>query len=166
MAAMPANAQDSKVTLHVKDMPLGDVVKELRKQTGKDFLFSNREVDANHKVTVDVTAKPLKEVLPLVFGKNYRFEIEENVVIVRPFVQTTASGQKGLVVSGIVLDEKQQPLPGVTVQLVGTPWVRQPPKTVSSRFICRSRRERWSSRSWVSNINRWLSRKVRGILSG
>lgn len=106
MAAMPANAQDSKVTLHVKDMPLGDVVKELRKQTGKDFLFSNREVDANHKVTVDVTAKPLKEVLPLVFGKNYRFEIEENVVIVRPFVQTTASGQKGLVVRVIVLDEK------------------------------------------------------------
>ena len=120
MAAMPVNAQDSKVTLHVKDMPLGDVVKELRKQTGKDFLFSNREVDANQKVTVDVTAKLLKEVLPLVFGKNYRFEIEENVVVVRPFVQTTASGQKGLLVSGVVLDEKNQPLPGVTVKLMGT----------------------------------------------
>ena len=120
MTAMPVNAQDSKVTLHVKDMPLGDVVKELRKQTGKDFLFSNREVDANQKVTVDVTAKLLKEVLPLVFGKNYRFEIEENVVVVRPSVQTTASGQKGLLVSGVVLDEKQQPLPGVTVKLMGT----------------------------------------------
>ena len=120
MTAMPVNAQDSKVTLHVKDMPLGDVVKELRKQTGKDFLFSNREVDANQKVTVDVTAKSLEDVLPLVFGKNYRFEIEENVVVVRPFVQMTASGQKGLLVSGVVLDEKQQPLPGVTVKLMGT----------------------------------------------
>ena len=120
MAGIPASAQNDKVSLHVKDMPLGDVVKELRKQTEKDFLFSNREVDVNRKVTVDVTAKLLKDVLPLVFGKDYRFEISDNVVIVRPFVQVTASGQKGLVVSGVVLDEKQQPLPGVTVKLVGT----------------------------------------------
>ena len=117
---MPANAQDNKVTLHVKDMALGDVVKELRKQTGKDFLFSNREVNVDRKVTLDVTAKSLKEVLPMVFGKDYRFEVEENVVVVRPFVQTTSSGQKGVLVSGIVLDEKQQPLPGVTIKLMGT----------------------------------------------
>ena len=120
MAGMPASAQNGNITLHVKDMPLGDVVKELRKQTGKDFLFSNREVDANRKVTVEVVAKPLKEVLPLVFGKDCRFEISDNVVIVRPFVQVTASGQQGVVISGVVLDSKQQPLPGVTVKLMGT----------------------------------------------
>ncbi len=121
MTAMPVNAQDSKVTLHVKDMPLGDVVKELRKQTGKDFLFSNREVDANQKVTVDVTAKPLKDVLSLVFGKDFRFEISENVVIVRPFVAPAEGGQKGgFVVKGIVTDKQKQPLPGVTVKVANT----------------------------------------------
>ena len=120
VAGIPASAQNGNITLHVKDIPLGDVVKELRKQTGKDFLFSNREVDVNRKVTVEVVAKPLKEVLPLVFGKDYRFEISDNVVIVRPFVQVTASGQQGVVVTGVVLDGKRQPLPGVTVKLVGT----------------------------------------------
>lgn len=120
MVGMSAKAQDNKITIHVKNMPLGDVVKELKKQTGKDFLFSNREVNVESKVTIDVTAKPLREVLPLVFGKDYRFEIEANLVIVRPFVQTTNSGQKGIIVSGVVLDHKHQPMPGVTVKLEGT----------------------------------------------
>ena len=38
----PLFAQDRKVTLHVKEVPLGEVVKELIKQTGKDFLFSKK----------------------------------------------------------------------------------------------------------------------------
>ena len=121
MAWHPLHAQDKQVTLHVKDMPLGDVIKVLTRQTGKDILFSNREVNVDSKVTVDVTGVALKEVLPLVFGKDYRFEISENVVIVRPFVQTNASGQKtGMVVTGVVVDKNQQPLQGVTVKLVGT----------------------------------------------
>lgn len=77
------------MTLHVKELPLGEVVKELKKQTGKDFLFSNREVNVDRNVTVSVSNMALKEVLPLVFGKDYRFEVEENVVIVRPFVAVT-----------------------------------------------------------------------------
>lgn len=120
MAGIPASAQNNNVTLHMKDMPLGDVVKELTRQTKKDFLFSNREVNVDRKISVNVAGKPLKEVLPLVFGKDYRFEISENVVIVRPFVQVTASGQQGVVVTGVVLDNKQKPLPGVTIKLVGT----------------------------------------------
>ena len=120
MAGIPASAQNNNVTLHMKDMPLGDVVKELTRQTKKDFLFSNREVNVDRKISVNVAGKPLKEVLPLVFGIDYRFEISENVVIVRPFVQVTASGQQGVVVTGVVLDNKQKPLPGVTIKLVGT----------------------------------------------
>ena len=90
----PLFAQDKSVTLHVKELPLGEVVKELKKQTGKDFLFSNREVNVDRNVTVSVSNMALKEVLPLVFGKDYRFEIGENVVIVRPFVAVRTDGQK------------------------------------------------------------------------
>lgn len=117
----PLFAQDKSVTLHVKELPLGEVVKELKKQTGKDFLFSNREVNVDRNVTVSVSNMALKEVLPLVFGKDYRFEIGENVVIVRPFVAVTADGQKGgFVVRGVVTDTKKQPIPGVTVKVANT----------------------------------------------
>lgn len=117
----PLFAQDKGITLHMKEMPLGEVVKELKKQTGKDFLFSNREVNVDRNVSVNVSNMALKEVLPLVFGKDYRFEIEENVVIVRPFVAVTADGQRGgFVVKGVVTDTKKQPLPGVTVKVANT----------------------------------------------
>ena len=66
----PLFAQDRKVTLHVKEVPLGEVVKELKKQTGKDFLFSNREVNVSRNVSVSISNMTLKEVLPLVFGKD------------------------------------------------------------------------------------------------
>ena len=117
----PLFAQDRKVTLHVKEVPLGEVVKELKKQTGKDFLFSNREVNVSRNVSVSISNMTLKEVLPLVFGKDYRFEIEENVVIVRPFVAVTGDGQRsGFVVTGVVTDVKKQLLPGVTVKVANT----------------------------------------------
>ena len=117
----PLFAQDRKVTLHVKEVPLGEVVKELKKQTGKDFLFSNREVNVSRNVSVSISNMTLKEVLPLVFGKDYRFEIEENVVIVRPFVVVTGDGQRsGFVVTGVVTDVKKQLLPGVTVKVANT----------------------------------------------
>lgn len=117
----PLFAQDKSVTLHVKELPLGEVVKELKKQTGKDFLFSNREVNVDRNVTVSVSNMALKEVLPLVFGKDYRFEIGENVVIVRPFVAVRTDGQKGgFIVRGVVMDTKKQPIPGVTVKVVNT----------------------------------------------
>ena len=117
----PLSAQDSQVTLRVKEMSLGDVVKELKKQTGKDFLFSNREVNVERKVTLNVTNMALKEVLPLVFGKDFRFEISENVVVVRPFVAVTKDGQQaGIVVKGVVTDNRKQSLPGVTIKLVNT----------------------------------------------
>lgn len=69
----PLFAQNKQVTLHVKDIPLGDVVKELKQQTGKDFLFSNREVNVERKVTVNVTDMALKDVLPQVFWKRLPF---------------------------------------------------------------------------------------------
>ena len=121
MSWSPLFAQNKQVTLHMKDIPLGDVVKELKKQTGKDFLFSNREVNVDRKVTIDVSQMNLKDVLPLVFGKEYRFEISENVVIVRPFVEASNSGQRtGFVLKGIVRDVKKQPLPGVAIRLQNT----------------------------------------------
>lgn len=121
MSWSPLFAQNKQVTLHLKNTPLGDVVKELKKQTGKDFLFSNREVNVDRKVTIDVSQMNLKDVLPLVFGKEYRFEISENVVIVRPFVEASDSGQRtGFVLKGIVRDVKKQPLPGVAIRLQNT----------------------------------------------
>lgn len=121
MLAIPAKAQNDKITLQVKEMALGDVVKELKRQSGKDILFSNREVNVDKKITVDVVEKPLNEVLPLVFGKNFRFEISEKMVVVRPHASSANLGQQaGFSIVGVVTDTKKQPLPGVTVKLEGT----------------------------------------------
>lgn len=99
----------------------------------------------DRNVTVSVSNMALKEVLPLVFGKDYRFEVEENVVIVRPFVAVTGDGQRGgFVVRGVVTDTKRQPLPGVTVKVANTTVGTATNNAGQSCCVCRSRREVWS----------------------
>ena len=58
-----AIGQVKVVNLDVKDMTLRHVFDELKRQTDLDFFFSNRELDMNSKVTIQVQKTDLMEVL-------------------------------------------------------------------------------------------------------
>lgn len=110
-------AQEKTVDLDVKEMTLRDVFTELKKQTDMDFFFSNRELDMNSRVTVNVRKAELTDVLSRILGRRYTFEIVSGMVIIKPIVMRDSVVAKELVLKGIVKDKKGSPMPGVTVKL-------------------------------------------------
>lgn len=102
------------VTVHLKDAPLEEVLHSLESQTG--YVFLNRDVDMRQRVSLDVTDRPVSEVLELLFTpKNINFGIESGhiVISVRKEVAST-------VVSGRVLDPSGAPVVGAAVIVKGT----------------------------------------------
>lgn len=115
------NAQRQTVTLKVQDVSLAEAIRELQQQTHLDFFFSNKKVDVNQKVTLDVYQAKLEEVLKQIFGTGFQFEFMDDMVIIGPARNSSVlPQQKEIVVEGRVTDIHGEGLPGVSVTLKGT----------------------------------------------
>ena len=113
-------AQDVKrISLEAKDESLGEVLERLGEAYGKKFFYSERVVDVNERVTVNLKNATLDEALKAIFkGKEVRYEENENFVAIRE-VRNAVTVER-ILVRGVVRDENNYPLPGVTVVLKGT----------------------------------------------
>ncbi len=63
------NFPDSKVSLKVVNMPLGEVLKILELKTNFSFSYLNEELPLDEKVTLDVKDKPLQQILEILSAK-------------------------------------------------------------------------------------------------
>ena len=113
-------AQDVKrISLEAKDESLGEVLERLGEAYGKKFFYSERVVDVNERVTVNLKNATLDEALKAIFkGKEVRYEENENFVAIRE-VRNAVTVER-ILVRGVVRDERNQPMPGATVLLKGT----------------------------------------------
>lgn len=109
--------QDQKVTLNFRNRPVKDVLEEIKKQTGIGYAISSEIEKAIGRVTVNVKDKSVSEALETIFaGTDYTYRTVNNQIIVaeRP-------AQKGrITVSGTILDNFKDPLPGAVVFVKGT----------------------------------------------
>ena len=113
-------AQDQMVTLKVEGSTFKEVIAELKRQTQLDFFYSFNEVDVNRPVSLDVKNERIDDVLRLLLGSRFTWEYQDDIVIIKPTQADDEEEKKSVTVKGFVYDEKKQPMPGVTVQVVGT----------------------------------------------
>ena len=77
LLAMDTEAQNSIITFSSNSISVGQLIEEIEKQTDYLVVYSNREIDINHQVTIrDKSAKVssyLKEALAGM-GISYKFE--------------------------------------------------------------------------------------------
>ncbi|QEH42965.1 TonB-dependent receptor [Chitinophaga sp. XS-30] len=111
-----------RITLSRKDAAIRQVFQDIRKQTGYDFLYSNKVLASARPVSVSVQDATLDEVLRLVMkDQPLAYNIVEKTVIVKLYERpATRDTVPSIPVSGLVSDDKGQALPGVTVQVKGT----------------------------------------------
>lgn len=68
------------VTIRMTDVPLVQVMHSIEQQT--DYVFLNKDVDVNQKVSIDVTEKTVEDVLNVLFaGKDVDFRIESAHIV-------------------------------------------------------------------------------------
>ena len=115
-------AQEAKVSLRMEDASLEEIILELREQTGVRFFYSIDKIKSFTHLSVDAEEESLRDVLNrLLEGTGLTYTLLDDVVVIKDaVVQAQDSVRKSVTVRGFVYDEKEQPLPGVTVQVVGT----------------------------------------------
>ncbi|MBX3252553.1 MAG: TonB-dependent receptor [Chitinophagaceae bacterium] len=122
-----ANAQT--VTLHERNATLKEIFSEIKKQTGYAFFYNESLLAGTSPIDIDVREAPVTAVLdmclknfPLTYaliGNNIVIKQKEKPVEETKPAATVMSDTAKIKISGIVLDENDNPLEGATIQAKG-----------------------------------------------
>jgi len=116
--ASTAYSQDAKVTVRLNGSTVKQVLKEIENKTEFTFLYNDELIDVNRKVNLDVKDQAVSEVLDQLFkssGVIYRVVDQRIILTTPPQVSPVNRQQQTLIISGVVNDDKGEPLPGVNV---------------------------------------------------
>lgn len=114
------------ITFKKNNASLQDLFREIRKQTGYNVLWQKGKVDETKRLNAAFESSPLEEVLDKALtSQSLSYEIVNKTVVIKPkdhgIIDRVASYFARINVNGKVLDsETNQPVPGVTVKLIGT----------------------------------------------
>lgn len=111
------------VTLSQRNISLDQAFKEIRKQTGYAFLYTDEQLQHLPKVSLELKNASLQTALDACFqGQPLSYSISDKVIIIkRKALQAPAEiAPPDQEIKGRITNEKGEPLPGVTVQLKGT----------------------------------------------
>ena len=105
-----------RVTLKVTDATLQAVFKEIRKQTAYDFLYNEKLMENLKPVNVHLKEVSIEQALDACFsGLPLKYAIADQVVMVSAKDTIVQAVQKLYTISGMVRDQRGQPLPGAAV---------------------------------------------------
>lgn len=129
LVIMPLSAQDSPldipVTLDMDNVTLEEVIDAMMGQTGVMFLYKSTDLGASGKVSVHVTAAPIRQVLRQL-NVDARVEGRNLILMRRDALQLHDNRNPSLPVksrmwmAGRVVDGNGEPLVGATVMIHGT----------------------------------------------
>lgn len=117
--SLEAYPQTSKVSISAQNIDLKDAISQIEKQTNFLFVYSPNEVNLNQKVSLNIKDKSIDEVLASVFSKtNISYHIEgNNIMLMKQSAEQQSDKKK---ITGTIVDEYNEPLPGATVSIRGT----------------------------------------------
>ncbi len=137
VSSLQVQAKDSldqeKISINKESAAVKLVLKEIERQTKLRFFYNTQQVDVKRKVTVSFKDTPVGDVIEEVFkGTSIHFkfagrqillfdsalQVNPDKVLTNPMTAETSTTVQ--TVSGKVMDEQGQPLPGVNVIEKGT----------------------------------------------
>lgn len=111
-------AQDQVVSLNLKNVSYYELFSEIHKQTGLRFIYNTNQLEKMSLIDVQVHRKKVADVLSEVLaGTPFTCLFDNEVVML---IQREDEDKKGFTIVGKVVDEKKEPMPGVTVKVGGT----------------------------------------------
>jgi len=119
-------SQDAKVTLRFNNAEVAVVLNEIEKNTEYTFVYTDKLVNVDRKISLDVQQQSLDSVLDELFDNSkVNYIVVGNRIILKPTKErienTLSQAQEKSIVKGIVTDTKGEPLPGVNVYQKSNP---------------------------------------------
>ncbi len=111
----------NKIKINFKQTPLKEVLREVSKQTGYSFVYSDAFVQSDKKISVKIESNnmSIKGIIEQVLkGLEVSFVIDKKQVIIAPAPVSNENkkNQNLLLINGVVRDESGEQLPGVSVK--------------------------------------------------
>ncbi len=120
-----AYSQAIKFSFSVEDKQIVDVLKEIEESSNFRFFFIREQVDVEQHVTVKAQNATVEQIFDELFeGQGISYQVMENNLILISSdknifeIESVSSQQES--VTGTVINENEQPLPGVSVVIKGT----------------------------------------------
>jgi TonB-linked SusC/RagA family outer membrane protein len=116
-------SQSTKVTLHLKNVKIEDVLNEIENKSEFYFLFNQKLVDVDRKVDIAAENRPIKDILAEIFDKsNVKYIVLDRQIILTTRENSGAFNEiKQQTISGTVTDVTTgELLQGVSILIEGT----------------------------------------------
>ncbi|MEO6524429.1 MAG: SusC/RagA family TonB-linked outer membrane protein [Mucilaginibacter sp.] len=114
VSAKTALSQDVKMSVDLKGVAISKLINIIEKQSPYKFIYNNNIFPANSKVDVSASNQSVAEILDKVLqnsGFTYKL-LGDNIIVVTKATEAVQSKR----ITGMVVDENDNPLPGVTIR--------------------------------------------------
>lgn len=119
---IPAFAQSTKLTLHLKDKTIVTVIETIEAQSDYLFYYNSKLLNMKQTVSIDADNETLESVLDLLFkntGIAYRIN-GTDIILTLPHLEPASQSKKNRTIQGFVKDSEGNPLVGASVLIIGT----------------------------------------------
>ncbi|MBE8724375.1 SusC/RagA family TonB-linked outer membrane protein [Flavobacterium hungaricum] len=114
------SGQAQSITINFKNAPLETVLKEVAKQSNQEVLYTQKLLKDSKPVTISVKNASLQETLNQIFkNQNLKYTLTNQTIVVTAS-KTESLGNVLINIRGKVLNNKNEPFPGVNVYVSGT----------------------------------------------
>lgn len=116
-------AQNTRLTLSMKNASIEDVLQEIESQSEFNFFFNNQYIDVSIIVDVKAKSEPVCDILDQMFSKTditYQVMGKQIVLFEKKENYSNTVEQQPSKISGTITDEDGKPLAGVTIQVKGS----------------------------------------------
>jgi len=118
-------SQTARISLAMHDVKIEEVLDKIEEQSEFYFLYNQKLVDLNKKVSIIVSDETINEVLSDLFvDKKIDFAVYDRQIILSPTgmlgVPEPGISQQTITIKGTVTDAEGDPLPGVSIKIKGT----------------------------------------------
>ena len=117
VCAQIVSAQEKNISLELKNVTVKEALEQLKAKTTYSLWFNVSEVDLGRKITINFQDKSINEALNIILkGQALNYEIKDKYIQIFKPRQNSEKG-KNKQISGTVVDDMGESLPGVSVRL-------------------------------------------------
>ncbi len=114
-------SQSASINLSLKDVNVEQVLDMVEYDTDYTFLFTDKSVNVNRRVNVDLNNADITEVMKALFnGTSVEYNIVDKQVILSSKRQSTQGVKQSKRITGTIIDERGDPIIGANVVEKGT----------------------------------------------
>lgn len=120
-SATKGYSQVTEISLNLQNVTMQEALNTIKQQSEYSFWYQNDEVDLNRKVSIQVDKQDIGITMnKLLKGQNLSYTINDKHIVIYKKNELPAINQQLKKISGVIIDEKNEPIIGANVVVKGT----------------------------------------------